>query len=124
MKNRLKEVRRLCPEHGKSQESFAKFLGIPKSNITSYEVGRRTPSDAVIQLICEKCKINEHWLRTGEGEPTVKRTRNQEIQEFANDVMDELDESFKKRFINALAKLDEGDWKTIEKIACELIKGD
>lgn len=65
MKDRIKEVRKNSP-YGKTQESFAEFLGIPKQNISSYEIGRRNPSDAVIQLICQKCNIREEWLRNGE----------------------------------------------------------
>lgn len=71
MKNRIKEVRKMSP-YGKTQESFAEFLGIPKQNLSSYEIGRRNPSDAVIQLICQKCGINKDWLLTGEGEPTIE----------------------------------------------------
>ncbi len=67
MKDRIKEIRKSIPEYGKTQDDFANFLGIPKPNLSSYETGRRTPSDAVIQLICEKCNINEDWLRTGSG---------------------------------------------------------
>ncbi|MCM1200223.1 MAG: helix-turn-helix domain-containing protein [Lachnospiraceae bacterium] len=123
MKNRLKEIRKSFPEYGKNQETFAKFLGIPQSNLASYEIGRRTPTDAVIQLICQKCNVNEEWLRTGKGEPTIKRTRNQEIGAFANEVMNLPDENIKKRLIEALLKLDERDWETIEKIV-ESLKGD
>ncbi len=36
--------------------------------------------------------------------------------------MEELDESFKKRFLLALSKLDERDWETIEKLTRELSK--
>lgn len=68
MKDRIKKIRNSIPEYGKTQESFAKYLGISKSNLSSYEVGRRTPSDAVIQLICQKCNVREDWLRTGQGD--------------------------------------------------------
>jgi len=68
LKDRIKEIRKLSP-YGKTQETFSNYLGIPKQNLSSYEIGRRTPSDAVVQLICQKCKINEEWLRTGKGEP-------------------------------------------------------
>ena len=54
MKDRLKKIRNESP-YGKSQSSFAEFLGIPQANLASYETGRRTPTDAVIQLICQKC---------------------------------------------------------------------
>ena len=51
-----------------SQQNFANDLGISFSNVSSYEMGRRTPSDAVIKLICEKYNVREEWLRDGEGE--------------------------------------------------------
>lgn len=68
MKDRIKKVRKAMPEYGKTQDDFANFLGIPKPNLSSYETGRRTPSDAVIQLICGKCNVNEEWLRSGNGQ--------------------------------------------------------
>lgn len=72
MKNRIKEIRKLFPDHGKTQETFANYLGISKQNLASYETGRRTPSDAVIQLICEKCNVNKDWLLNGTGEMLIK----------------------------------------------------
>lgn len=68
MKDRIKQIRKRLPEYGKTQETFAKYLGISKQNLASYETGRRIPSDAVIQLICQKCNIKEEWLRNGTGE--------------------------------------------------------
>lgn len=65
MKDRIKKIRKSFPIEGKNQDTFANFLGIPQSNLASYETGRRTPTDAVIQLICEKCNVNEEWLRNG-----------------------------------------------------------
>lgn len=65
MKDRIKEIRKTFSESIKTQEDFADFLGISKSNLASYETGRRTPSDAVIGLICQKCNVNEEWLRNG-----------------------------------------------------------
>ncbi|MCM1424981.1 MAG: helix-turn-helix domain-containing protein [Eubacterium sp.] len=117
MKNRLKEIRKSLPIYGKNQKTFAKFLGIPQSNLASYETGRRTPTDAVIQLYCQKCNVNEKWLRTGTGSKTIKKTRNQEITSFTNEVLNLSDENIKRRLITALVKLDENDWLTIEKIA-------
>lgn len=121
MKDRLKEVRKLSP-YGKNQESFANYLGISQSNLASYETGRRTPSDAVVQLICQKCGVCEEWLRTGEGESTIKRTRNQEIAEFANNVMELSDDDIKKKLILAISKLTDDDWKRIIEIAKEVFE--
>lgn len=98
MKNRIKEIRKLSP-YGKTQETFASFLGIPKQNLSSYEIGRRNPSDAVVQLICQKCGINREWLLTGTGKMNIEdsqeeryskniaklqRTDNETIMRWAN----------------------------------------
>ncbi len=65
MKDRIKQIRKSFSDNGMTQEEFADFLGISKSNLASYETGRRTPTDAVIGLICQKCNISEDWLRNG-----------------------------------------------------------
>lgn len=87
------------------------------------EKGDRVPSDRTITDICREFGVNEKWLRTGDGEPIIKRTRKQEIGAFANEVMDLPDENIKKRLIEALVKLDEREWETIAKIADSLKEG-
>lgn len=61
---RLKLVRKKL---GLTQQEFANKLGIKRGTIANYEIGRNTPIDAVIALICREFNINEVWLRTGEG---------------------------------------------------------
>lgn len=121
MKSRIKQIRK---NENLTQIEFGERIGVKGNTITNYENGLRTPTDAIILSICREFRVNENWLRTGEGEPYIKRTRNQEIQSFANDVMEDIDESFRKRFVIALSKLDESDWNTIKKIADELSKED
>ena len=121
MKDRIKQIRK---EAGLTQVDFGKRIGVKGNTITGYETGLRNPTDAVLLSICREFNVNEEWLQTGEGEMNKKRTRNQELAAFANDVMEDVDESFKKRFILALSKLNESEWKAIEKIADELSKED
>ena len=115
MKNRIKQIRNSNP-NWKSQDLFASFLGIPKANLSSYETGRRTPTDAVIQLICEKCSVNEEWLRNGTGEPFQPENKNVEISKLFGNVLKSSDNDFKYRLINALAKLDDSGWDNLEKL--------
>lgn len=65
MKQRLKALRE---KTGLTQEEFAARLGIKRTAISNYEIGRNKPIDAVISLICREFNVNETWLRTGEGE--------------------------------------------------------
>ena len=114
MKDRIKAIRK---DQQMNQSEFANDLGIPLSNIQSYEIGRRAPSEASIKLICSKYKVNEEWLRTGNGEMKQPRSDNEIIAKFVNDVMESRSDDFRKRLINALSQLDENEWKVLEELA-------
>jgi transcriptional regulator with XRE-family HTH domain len=113
MKERLKEIRKSNP-NGKTQETFANYLEISKENISSYESGRRNPSDAFIKLVCEKCNVNENWLRTGNGEMFMPETKDEQISKMLANVMKSEDGNFKKKLISALAQLDKDGWDKLE----------
>lgn len=115
MKNRIKQIRNSNP-NWKSQDLFASFLGIPKANLSSYETGRRTPTGAVIQLICEKCSVNEEWLRTGNGDMFVSGIKDKQISAMLADVMKSGEDSFRHRLVSALARLDDEGWDNLEKL--------
>lgn len=121
MKDRIKEIRNSNP-NWKSQELFADFLGISKANLSSYETGRRTPTDAVIQLICQKCSVNESWLRNGKGEMFIERSKDEIISEMLGDIQRCGEDSFKHRLVSALAKMDESEWDLLEKLIDEISK--
>ena len=112
---------------GMTKTAFAKPLKVSQQYISKL-IKEGNPSERFVDDICEKIKINgelinKDWIYTGNGEPTIKRTRNQEIGAFANEVMDLPDENIKKRLIEALVKLDENEWNTIAKIADSLKEG-
>ena len=113
MKERLKEIRKSNP-NGKTQETFANYLVISKENISSYESGRRNPSDSFIKLVCEKCNVNEDWLRTGNGEMFMPETKDEQISKMLADVMKSEEGNFKKKLISALAQLDKDGWDKLE----------
>lgn len=106
------------PECGKTQEDFARFLGIPKPNLSSYETGRRTPTDAVIQLICEKCNVNKEWLLTGTGEMRNESENDMEFSSICAKIG--VKDQKAKQAITNYWKLSESDrelfWKFIEQI--------
>ena len=77
--DRIKDIRRST---GLSQTDFAERLGTTRGVITNLEGEKTTPNEPFIKLICREFNIDEHWLRTGEGEMRQKLTRNQEIAEF------------------------------------------
>ena len=117
---RFRELRKICK---KSQEEWADIMGLSRSGITEIEAGRRNVTEKHIRLLSIESidgkYINEDWLRTGDGDPFRKLTRNQVITDFAADLIKE-DDSFKSRLIEALAKLGDDDWEALERLAKKL----
>ena len=67
--------------------------------------------------ICRRYNVSETWLRTGEGNMRQKLTRNQEIAEFMGDVMNDPDDSPRKRFVSILSSLSVDEWQLLDEIA-------
>lgn len=85
MNERIKEIRK---SKGLTQSEFGAKIGVKGNTITNYESGGRTPSDAIIVSICREFDVNEHWLRTGEGDMfvhTVPNTIDQLARKFSLD---------------------------------------
>ena len=101
-------------------EEFGKRIGLTKSAVGNIEHGRSNPSEQVILSTCREFGVNETWLRTGEGEMFLQRSRDDEIEAFVTELLKSEPESFRRRFVSALAKLDENDWETFERFAANL----
>ena len=65
MNNRFKQIREKL---NLSQEEIGEAIGITRSGISNIESGKRSVSERHIKLLRSAYNINEHWLRTGEGE--------------------------------------------------------
>lgn len=118
MNERIKTLRK---ELGKKQGDFANDLSISQGHLSDIENGRREVSERIISICTLKFNVREQWLRTGEGEMFRTLTRSQTITDFMGDLVVN-DNSFKARLIEALAKLDESEWETLEKIAKEIVQ--
>lgn len=51
-----------------SQNAFGEQLGVSRSVVNNWERGAVEPTEMVIMHIRNTFNVNEHWLRTGEGE--------------------------------------------------------
>ena len=63
MKDRIKQVRKALHLN---QTEFGLLVGVKGNTIANYEIGLRTPSEAVLFSICREFNVNNDWLRTGE----------------------------------------------------------
>ena len=114
----------LRKEIGLTLEKFGEKLGVQKSAISKIEHDQCSISDQMAKSICREYGVREEWLRSGEGDPFGSQTMNQSILSFANEVMTDEDESFRKRVLAVLSRLDPNDWEVLEKIALEFTRKD
>ena len=118
---RIKEIRKYL---NLTMEKFGGRLGVGRTAISNIENNNRNLTDQMAVSICREFDVNETWLRTGEGEMFVPKTRNQQITDFLGDLIKEEDGTFKKRLIEAMSKLDKKDWQDIERLVNKLTKKD
>ena len=83
--------------------------------------GGRNTSDQTLKAICREFNVSEDWLRTGDGEMFVPKSRDEELAEFFGHVQGIGPESFKRRFVAMLSRLDEEDWALLERMAERLL---
>lgn len=69
LKERIKKLRK---ELGMTQAEFAQKIGTSQNVLANYEIGRRNPSNSVINNISKTFDVNEEWLRTGEGKMFIE----------------------------------------------------
>lgn len=120
MIKRIKQLRKIL---GMNQAEFAQAIGISRSYLGQAEAAANGAyfSDKTIKLICDKFYVSEEWLRCGSGDMFVKRTREEIITDFLTDIITEPDESYKKRFIQALAQMTPDQWEELERFQSMLI---
>lgn len=108
-----------------TMESFGKIIGISKSGVSEIESGRRSVTDKHIRLLCsssiEGKFVSESWLRTGNGEMFVEKTQDQELQIFADKIMQDTPKSFRRRYVTMLSKLSDEQWKLLSQMVDMLL---
>ncbi len=116
MNERLKELRKTLKL---TQQEFADRIHVSRGALAVYEIGRNEPIGAVVDLICREFDVNEHWLRTGEGEMFIAKTPGDEIAAFMGDIL-RGEPDFRQRFIAVLSRMTADEWKLLERKVLEL----
>ena len=122
MNNRIKAVRK---HFGMNQTEFGAEIGVTQGAITSYEKGTREPLNLSIQAICTRFNVDEHWLRTGEGEMFRPQTEREELhmlfaQFMAGDDDPDL-QRFKEALFTVLLRTTKDEWRILADKAQEFI---
>lgn len=119
MNERIKMVRNTL---SLTQQEFADKIKVKRNTVATYEMGRSTPSDSAIALICNEFNVNEDWLRYGTGEMFRPISKSDQIADMISDVMKSDEKDFKQRLISALSRLDDNGWENLENLI-DMISG-
>lgn len=116
MNKRLKQIRNNL---GLSQEEFGKKIGIEsRAHISSLENGNRNITDRIIKDTCREFRINEKWLRTGEGDMYYTTD-----DRYAMNVekLKQTDDETIIRWVNAIAETNPDTLREIEEFMQKII---
>ena len=105
-----------------TQQEFAIRIGTVRNNIAGYETGKRSPSEAVISLICRTFNVSETWLRTGEGEMFVELPKNEALAAQIQAFLQGGTDSFRERLVSLLLRLTPEQWDALEGYLVDLVK--
>ena len=106
-------------DSGLNKTAFAKKLGVTQPFISKLCSGVSQPSDRTISDICREFRINETWLRTGEGEMHLPVNRDQAITDFMADIL-KGSPDFRTKLVGVLTRLSVEEWDMMEHRAREL----
>lgn len=118
MNERIKELRKRL---NLTQQEFADRLSIKRGAVANYEVGRNTPSDSVIALICREFNVSERWLREGEGEMFLPQDDADELMALAGRFLGSNPTETQLRFARAVFTMTPQELELITRKARELL---
>ena len=104
---------------GMKKTEFAKKLNLSQPFVSELCSGRSCPSDRTISDICREFDVNETWLRTGEGEMFIEKSREEEIAAFIGNIL-KGEPDFRRRLVSVLARLSVEEWQMLEQMAKQL----
>lgn len=99
-----------------TKTAFAERLNVSQAFVSQICSGVKQPSERTVLDICREFRVNEQWLRTGEGEMFRTPSRRAEINEFFGKMI-AAPTDFRHRLISVLARLNEDEWALVEKMA-------
>ena len=106
LSERISEIRKHA---GLSQGAFGDRINLSRNFVWMLENGKRLPSDRTIADICREFNVNEQWLRTGQGDMFLPKTRAQEIGEIVRNAATRDPEESVKFFTELLGDMTDAE---------------
>lgn len=101
-----------------TQQEFADKIGCARSTVTNYELDQKMPLNPVIATICREFNVSEDWLRTGEGEMRIPRSRDEEISYMVGKAMN--GNPLQKAVIRMICSRSEDELEALDKMLKDL----
>ncbi len=123
MNERLKKLRKTLDL---TQQDFANRIGVKRNTVATYEMGRSSPSDSAVSLICREFNVNEDWLRNGGSDEDmfIKLSEDEELAMYTQMLLDSTDDIMAdmiKDFIVVYEKLDNDSKQVLKNVAKSLL---
>lgn len=99
-----------------TKTAFAKRINVSQAMVSMLCSGTTSPSDRTIADICREFRINEKWLRTGEGDMEIADTQREKLQNFFADVLATAPDE-RSAFVAALDDLPPEFWPLVAELA-------
>lgn len=101
---------------GLTKTAFAKRINVSQGLISQLCAGTTNPSDRTISDICREFRVNEKWLRTGEGAMEIEDTQRDKLNHFFADVLATAPDE-RSAFVAALDDLPDEFWPLVAELA-------
>lgn len=103
----------------KTQKDFGSQIGLKSNSVSDIENGKNKPTEQTIKAICREFNIGYLWLT--EGIEPMKESLDSDSMARIDDIMTGENE-FAKNLFKEFAKLDDSEWKSLEKLIKNIAK--
>lgn len=107
---------------GMSQTDFGAKIGVTRGVINNLDRGLTDLQDPLLSLICSVFNARREWLETGEGEMFEPKDAEAPFYDAMGIITNDEPDSFRKRFVIALAELDDAGLDAMEQFIRNLIR--
>lgn len=107
---------------GMSQTDFGTKIGVTRGVINNLDRGLTDLQDPLLSLICSVFNARREWLETGEGEMFEPEDAEAPFYDAMGIITNDEPDSFRKRFVIALAELDDAGLDAMEQFIRSLIR--
>ena len=103
----------------KTQKDFGSQIGLKPNSVSDIENDKNNPTEQTIKSICREFNVNYLWVT--EGTEPMTNSLDSDSMARIDDIMTGENE-FAKNLFREFAKLDDSEWKALEKLIKNIAK--